>query len=387
MSNPSSQPDETLPELPLPEGITSDYVDCTSSCGLTFHVLKSGVPGKPLVLFCHGYPELAYSWRKVLPQIASAGYYCVALDQRGYGRTRGWPRHQPFHEVDLNDFTLTNMVRDLVCLVYALGYATAHSIIGHDFGAVSSATAALVRPDMFRSTVHMSHPHHPPPEPTAHTKLDIQAELARLDPPRKHYKWYNASPQAAGDWDNPAQGLETFLRGYFHLKSADWAGNDPRPLERWGARELAAMPEYYVLRAEHSMPETVAANMAGEDASKTERWLSRQDLQVYCEEWARTGFQGALNWYRAVTTSAPRSARDMLLFAGSRIEVPCVFISGARDWGNYQQPGALEAYLDPNAVETFCYRGPRFVEGAGHWVQQERPEEVVKEILAFFDTL
>ncbi|KAI1449220.1 alpha/beta-hydrolase [Annulohypoxylon stygium] len=387
MSGHSSQPDEALPALPLPEGITSDYIDCTSSNGLTFHVLKAGTPGKPLVLFCHGYPELAYSWRKILPKIAEAGYYCVAPDQRGYGRTRGWPRHQSFAEVELNDFTLTNLVRDLVCLVYGLGYASVYSVIGHDFGAVSSAMAALMRPDMFRSTIQMSHPHHPPPIPGAPKKVDIQAELAKLDPPRKHYKWYNSSTHAADDWDNPGQGLETFLRGYFHLKSADWDKNDPLPLKRWDAKELEVMPEYYIMRAEHSMPETVAANMVGEDLTKTERWLSRDDLKVYCEEWGRNGFQGALNWYRAQTASTPQSARDMLLFAGSRIEVPCVFISGKKDWGNYQQPGALEAYLDPNSVKTFCFRGAKFVEGSGHWVQQEQPEAVIKEILAFFKTL
>src|SRR6201999_1985943 len=131
---------------------------------LTWHVLKTGDPEKPLVLFCHGYPELAYSWRKILPLIAEAGYYCVAMDQRGYGRTTGWPKRS-FHDVDLNDYVFTNLVRDLVCLIYGLGYTEVYSIIGHDFGAVSSAMAALMRPDIFRSTIQLSHPHHAPPAP------------------------------------------------------------------------------------------------------------------------------------------------------------------------------------------------------------------------------
>ncbi|KAI1098626.1 alpha/beta-hydrolase [Jackrogersella minutella] len=384
----SSQPNSALPDLPLPEGVTSSYIDCSASCGLTWHVLTAGEPGKPLVLFCHGFPELAFSWRKILPRVAEAGFYCVAMDQRGYGRTAGWPRRQPFLEVDLEDFVFTNLVRDLVCLVYGLGYKTVRSIVGHDFGAVGSAMAALMRPDMFLSTIQMSHPHHRPAEPSqTEKKVDIEAELAKLDPPRKHYKWYNSSPEAAKDWDDPPQGLEAFLRGYFHLKSADWAANDPRPLAGWGAAHLAAMPEYYVMQARHSMGQTVCANMVGEDARRTERWLSREDIRVYCDEWARNGFQGALNWYRAQTASTPQAARDMLLFAGRRIEVPCKFISGAKDWGNYQQPGALEGYEDPRAVKEGCYRGATFVEGAGHWVQQEQPDVVVREILAFFDTL
>ena len=179
--------------LPLPDSITEDYIDCTSSCGLTYHILKAGQPGQPLLFFCHDYPELAFSWRKVLPFIAAAGYYCIAMDQRGYGRTTGWDS-KPFDQVDLAQYTITNLVRDLVCLVYKLGYTTVHSIIGHDFGAVSSSMAALMRPDIFKSTIQMSHPHHAPPSPPLGdapqpAKLDIQAELAQLDPPRKHYKW------------------------------------------------------------------------------------------------------------------------------------------------------------------------------------------------------
>jgi pimeloyl-ACP methyl ester carboxylesterase len=229
-----------LPDIPLPEGITEDYIDCTASCGLNYHVLKAGKPGQPLILFCHGFPELAYSWRKVMPSVAAAGYFCVAMDQRGYGRTTGWA-NKSFHEVDLNEYTCTNLVRDVVCLVYKLGYKEVACIIGHDFGGVTSAMTALMRPDIFRATIQMSHPHHPPPspqfdgEPPKKKKIDIQAELAKLDPPRKHYKWYNCTPTAAHDWDNPPQGLETYMRGYWHLKSADWEKNKPFQLKEWSA--------------------------------------------------------------------------------------------------------------------------------------------------------
>ncbi|KAI1343411.1 Alpha/Beta hydrolase protein [Xylariaceae sp. FL0016] len=120
----SSNHDSSSPAfapMKLPEGVTEAYIDCQSSCGLIYHILRAGKPGQPLLLFCHGYPELAYSWRKILPSIAAAGYYCVAPDQRGYRRTTGWPR-AAFDDVDLNDYIFTNLVRDLVCLVYALGY-------------------------------------------------------------------------------------------------------------------------------------------------------------------------------------------------------------------------------------------------------------------------
>lgn len=380
-----------LAPLPLPQGISEDYIDCTSSCGLNFHVLRAGKSTDTLILFCHGYPELAFSWRKVMPAIAAKGFHCVAMDQRGYGRTTGWDL-KPFDEVDLNEYTITNLVRDLVCLVYALGYTSVHSVIGHDFGGVSSAMTALVRPDIFKSTIQMSHPHHAPPTPpspnkSAKAKLDIQAELAKLDPPRKHYKWYNSTAPAAGHWESPPQGLEAYLRGYFHLKSATWSQNKPHPLTEWSAKALEEMPEYYIMRRDDTFPESIARNMEGEDVHASEGWLAPEDLAVYVSEWQRTGFQGALNWYRAQTASTPQSAKDMFLFAGRRIEVPVAFISGKQDWGNFQQPGALEGYEDHGCVAKGCYRGATLIDGAGHWVQQEQPEEVVKAVSGFLDSL
>lgn len=391
----------SLPPLPLPEGVTESYIDCTSSCGLVFHIISAGGDAshsRPLILLTHGFPELAYSWRKIIPTLAAQGYHVVAPDQRGYGRTTGWDT-RPFHEVDLNQFTMTNLVRDLTCLVYALGYEKVHCHIGHDFGAVSSAMAPLMRPDIFTSCIQMSHPHHAPPTPPfavspssdpikepgkdTPAPFEIQAELAKLDPPRKHYKWYNSTPSAAEDWDAPPQGLHAFLRGYFHLKSADWPKNNPQPLKAWSAAELEQMPHYYVLPKDSTMPDAVAANMSDQDASITTSWLSDSDLDVYVQEWSHTGFQGGLNWYRAQTSASKVQKADMLLFAGRKIEVPVAFISGDKDWGNYQQPGALQGY------ETSCtdFRGATFVQHAGHWVQQEQPDKVIRAVTKFLEGL
>lgn len=252
--------------------------------------------------------------------------------------------------------------------------------------------AALIRPDIFKATIQMSHPHHAPPTPQLGDKpkppaVDIQADLAKLNPPRKHYKWYNSTPGAANDWDHPPQGLEKYLRGYFHLKSADWEKNDPHPLKEWSAKEIEVMPEYYVMAKEDTFPQTVEKSMQGEDYSKTESWLPVEDLQVYVKEWSRTGFQAALNWYRAQTASTPQSKKDMLLYAGRRIEVPCTFISGKQDWGNYQQPGAFEAYENEKCVKPGCFKGMSLIDHAGHWVQQEQSQAVTKEVLNFLQKL
>jgi len=321
--------------------------------------------------------------------LAEAGYYVVAFDQRGYGRTTGWD-NSSFVNTNLAQFALTNIVRDVLTLVNALGYREVKCIVGHDFGAVTAGACALMRPDLFKSVVMMSHPFKAPallPFNIAHgdtlpaPPADIQAELAKLPVPRKHYKWYNSTSVAASDWANPAQGLHLFLRGYLHVKSAKWENNLPHPLQSWTAQELAKMPHYYIMPLEKSMPETIADMMVGQDMDATETWMPGKDLAVYVQEWSRTGFQGALNHYRITTD--PSHMKDLELFAGKKIECPSTFISGARDWGNYQQPGAIESY--PEACSDF--RGIQMIDEAGHWPQQEQPVAVVSAILGFLDDL
>lgn len=147
---------DSYPPLPLPSGITESYLP---SHDLTYHVLSAGQPTKPLILCLHGFPELAYSWRKIMPSIADEGYHVVAYDQRGYGRTTGWD-NRGFSSVDLNTFTFTRLVRDAVIFINALGYKEVACVIGHDFGAVGASMCALMRPDIFKSYVPPFNPHH-----------------------------------------------------------------------------------------------------------------------------------------------------------------------------------------------------------------------------------
>jgi pimeloyl-ACP methyl ester carboxylesterase len=165
------------------------------------------------------------------------------------------------------------------------------------------------------------------------------------------------------------------------VKSADYAGNKPHPLKEWSAEELATMPLYYIMPLRSTMPESIAIMMKDEDANATKSWQPDEDLAIYVQEWSRTGFQGGLNWYRGQTD--PEKSKAVLLFAGKRIEVPAYFISGAADWGNYQQPGEIEKMGDTCTQ----FRGQKFIEGAGHWPQQEQPDRVAEEILKFLKTL
>ncbi len=96
-------------------------------------------------------------------------------------------------------------------------------------------------------------------------------------------------------------------------------------------------------------------------------------------EYGRTGFQGGLQWYRCGTSDA--FVAEHQLFSGRTIDVPSCFISGASDWGTYQKPGAFEAMQERACTQMI---GCHLVNGAGHWVQQEQPEQVVDLLLAFF---
>src|SRR5438105_13595682 len=144
----------------LPPGIRSRVIENIN--GLAMHVLEAGfeTPGRPCVLLLHGFPELAYSWRKVMLPLAAAEFHVVAPDQRGYGRTTGWDSS---YDGDLGSFRIFNLVLDVLSLVSALGYRSVAAAIGHDFGSHVAANCAMIRPDVFASVALMSAPYGGPP--------------------------------------------------------------------------------------------------------------------------------------------------------------------------------------------------------------------------------
>ena len=375
----------TLPTIPLPPGIRSRFVEGIN--GLSMHVLEAGFEskGRPCVLLLHGFPELAFSWRKVMPALAEAGYHVIAPDQRGYGRTTGWDAR---YDGDLNSFRLTNLVRDALGLVSAFGYRSVASVVGHDFGSSVAAWCALIRPDVFRSVVLMSAPFAGPPQlafdtadapPQLKREDPVHRELAALPRPRKHYHWYYSTREANADMWHAPQGVHDFLRAYFHHKSADWKDNKPYPLKGWTAGELARLPTYYVMDLASNMAETVAAEMPSAEAIAANQWLPDRELAFYSAEYERTGFQGGLQWYRCGTSG--RFTAELETWSGRRIDVPSCFISGPQDWGAYQRPGVFEA-MQANACTRML--GCHLVDSAGHWVQQEQPGQVSRLLLQFF---
>ncbi|KAK7685898.1 hypothetical protein QCA50_010705 [Cerrena zonata] len=376
------------PSYNLPEGITSKSILIRD---LNVHYLESGHLSHPLLLLLHGFPELSYSWRKLLLPLAALGYHVVAPDQRGYGRTvsQSDPSHRIQFDDDLSPFRILNLAHDIVALVFALGHTSTVAVVGHDFGSMVASTLALVRPDMFPKVVLMSSPYRGPPplpfdivnNPPDSQKHDpllaLDRALMSFNPPRKHYTRYFSTPEANDDMSNPPQGIHNFLRAYFHIKSADWADNAPRPLT--GLPELASLPPYYVMPAEKTMPEAVAPFAPSTTEIGEATWLPDDELEIYSSEFGRTGFQGGLNWYRSAAD--PRLIGEFSIFHGRKVEVPAMFLAGKKDWGTYQFPGATTRMRE--ACPRMEDEDFVLLDGAGHWAQQERPEEVMVHLERF----
>ena len=378
----------TYGEGTLPKGVRSRMIHGVN--GLDVHVLEGGYEtlGRPLALLLHGFPDLAYGWRHLIPILAEAGYHVVAPDQRGFGRTTGWVNS---YDTPLEPFGVLNLTRDALALVSALGYRRTAMLVGHDLGSPVAAYCALARPDVFPSVVLMSAPFPGPPAFPFNTadsealpvgpntnNQKLAAALAALDPPREYYQQYLSTRQANDDMSHPPQGLHQFLRALFYVKSADWPGNQPHPLKARTAIELAQMPTYYVMDLGKTMPQTVAPFQPSAAEVLACKWLTEPELGVYTEEYGRTGFQGVLQAYRVY--SDRDLTAELRLFSGKTIDVPLLFIGGKSDWGTYSAPGALDLMKTKAATRR---SGIELIDGAGHWIQQEQPVRLSELLLAF----
>lgn len=337
--------------------------------------------------------------------LAQRGYFVVAPDQRGFGQTTlrrysgsttplsssgyGPDGKMIIFEDDLTPFGSLNIAADIVSLVHVLGYTSVAGIIGHDFGSRVASYCALIRPDLFKSVVIMSAPFTGTPslsetDPTAAKPILhlLNDQLTVLDPPRKHYTMYFSTPEANADMSDP-DGLHTFLRTYFHVKSGDWEQNSGVRELAPAAWSMATMPYYYIMPFSETMPRCLTPFTPTKDVIEKNEWLPEAELAVYVSQYAQTGFQGGLNWYRCLT-DPKRWAQDTRIFHGKQITIPAMFLSGARDWGVYQFPGAV----DVMRTKTFLNMKDEdfvLVEGVGHWVQQEKPEVVVQNLLRFLN--
>ncbi len=303
--------------------------------GVRLRILEAGPVDGPLVILAHGFPELAFSWRHQIPALAAAGYHVVAPDQRGYG---GSTRPD-----DVGSYDITALTGDLVGLIDDLG-ATRAALVGHDWGAVVAWSTPLLHPDRIVAVAGLSVP--PVPRP----RTPPTEAFRRIFGDHFFYILHFQQPGVA-DAEMAADPHRALLKMLGGMRApADEAA---------AVRMLAPGPQGFIERLE--------------EPDRLPEWLTSAELDHYVAEFSRTGFTGALNWYR----NFDRNWQIMAHPAARTIGVPALFVGGTAD-----PVLAFTRVERATEVATGPYREV-MLEGAGHWLQQERPAEVNAELLAF----
>ena len=301
--------------------------------GVELRVFEQGEG--PAVILAHGFPELAYSWRHQLPALADAGFRAVAPDQRGYG---GSSRPDA-----IEDYDILHLTGDLIGVLDDLGEERA-VFVGHDWGAMVVWQLALLHPDRVAGVVGMSVPYLP------------RGPIPPVQLMRKAFA------------DN------FFYIVYFQepgVADADLA-RDPATTMRRMLAGLSANP------GEQGLAGLAAPTGAGfvdrlPEPKELPGWLTPEELDHYTAEFTRTGFTGGINWYR----NFDRNWELTPQLAGAKVTVPSLFIGGTLDPVLVMSPpGIMDGHVED-------HRGTVLVDGAGHWVQQEKPDEVNDALVSF----
>ncbi|SDP52074.1 alpha/beta fold hydrolase [Afipia sp. GAS231] len=287
----------------------------------------------PLVVLCHGWPELSYSWRHQINAIAEAGFHVVAPDMRGYGRSSA--------PADVAAYSIFDTVGDMVALVTALGETQA-VIVGHDWGAPVAWHAALFRPDMFTKVAGLSVP---PPFRGRARPLD---SLTASGVTNFYWQYFQTPGIAEAEFEHD---VATSMR-----KILGRGVSDPAALfVTEGKGFLGNIPPVLTL------PD----------------WLSEADIAHFAEAYRHSGFRGGLNWYRNLDRNWDLTAP----WQGAQIHQPSLFIAGSRDSVITGLIGAKRVNELDRVLPNL--RQKLIIDGAGHWVQQERPDEVNAAVIEF----
>ncbi|MFD8233653.1 alpha/beta hydrolase [Streptomyces sp. NPDC059696] len=305
------------------------------------HVVEQG--RGPLVLLVHGFPESWYSWRHQLPALAAAGYRAVAMDVRGYGRSS--------KPAAVDAYRLLDLVEDNLAVVRALGEDSA-VVVGHDWGSNIAAASALLHPGVFRAVGLLSVPYAPPggPRPS-----DVFSQIG--GPEQEFYVSYFQQPGRAEAEIEPD--VRGWLAGFYAALSAATMPAEGEPDPHFitpGGRMRDRFP-----------------------AGPLPAWLSEEDLDVYAGEFERTGLTGALNRYRAMD----RDWEDLAPYRGAPLPQPALFIGGALDASTTWMADAISAH--PTTLPALS--ASHLLDGCGHWIQQERPEQVNTLLTDWLTTL
>jgi pimeloyl-ACP methyl ester carboxylesterase len=288
----------------------------------------------PLVLLCHGWPELSYSWRHQIPAIAAAGFHVVAPDMRGFGRTSA--------PADVNAYSIFDHVGDMVALVAALGEAQA-VIVGHDWGAPVAWHAAMFRPDVFTAVAGLSVP---PPFRGRSRPLDALRESGITN---FYWQYFQPPGVAEAEFERDIDlTMRTLLGRGFSDPAASLFIED--------GKGFLGNP-----RADRLLPD----------------WLSEADLTHFSETYKKSGFRGGLNWYRNIDRNWELTAP----WQGAQIHQPSLFIAGSKDSVITGLIGAKRVTDMERVLPDL--KGKIIIEGAGHWIQQERADKVNAALIDF----
>jgi pimeloyl-ACP methyl ester carboxylesterase len=287
--------------------------------GIELSVREEGVG--PLVVLCHGFPELAYSWRHQVSALAEAGYRVAAPDMRGYGNSSA--------PAAIESYDVVTLCADLTGLLDELDERQA-VFVGHDWGASLVWTLATLAPERVRAVAALSVPFVP------------RAPAAPVPIMRRHL------------------GEDFYIAWFQQPGVADEA------LARDVRRTLTTSRQW-------------TADWALEDGHEPQRpaWLSEEELAVYVEAFERTGFTGGLNWYRNIDRNWEQTAA----IADRHVGQPAIFITGERD--------PVRRFMPAQAMRGWVrdLRAEIVIEDAGHWVQQQAPEEVNAALLDFLGAI
>lgn len=311
---------------------TERFIDTN---GVQLRVIEAGERGAPVVILAHGFPELAYSWRHQIPALASAGYHVLAPDQRGYG---GSSRPAAIEAYDIHALT-----GDLVGLLDAIDVERA-AFVGHDWGAVVSWNTPILHPDRVAAVAGLSMP----PLPRPH--IPPTQAFRKLFGENFFYILYFQQPGVAdAELDaDPTRTMQTMIGGL-----------RPPTDQAAAALMLAPGPTGFLDRfpAQAALPE----------------WINQDELDHYVTAFSRTGFTGPLNWYRNLDRNWETTADR----AANTIDVPALFMAGTADpvLGFTPKDGAEKLVTGPFRQVL--------LDGAGHWLQQERADEVNAALVDF----
>ncbi|XP_047151348.1 epoxide hydrolase A-like isoform X2 [Vigna umbellata] len=303
--------------------------------GINMHVAEMGEG--PLILFMHGFPDLWFSWRHQMKALASLGYRCVAPDLRGYGDT----------DVPASPtaYTSLHVVGDLVGLLDEVaGDNEKVFVIGHDWGAMIAWYLSLFRPERIRALVNMS------------------VAFTPRNPKRK-----------------PLDTLRAVYGNDYYICRFQETGNIEAEFEKIGTERV--LKEFLTYRNPGPLylPEGKAFDRPIDSPLKLPSWLSQEECDYYVTKYEKTGFTGGFNYYRNLDLNWELTAP----WTGAKVKVPVKFIVGDLDL-TYNSPGAKD-YIHKGGLkrDVPLLEDVVVIQGAGHFVHQERPDEITKHIYDF----